>query len=533
MTPYNEIYAEFKWPDRERYNFAKDVVDNWAESQPDKKAMVWVDDNGTHIEKTFADIGKASKKFSNILKSNNIGKGDVIIVILSRQIAWWEIKTGCLRAAVVMSPGTTQLSPKDIAFRIEAAKAVGIVTDAANADKIDEICAQCPTLKAKILIDGKRNGWIDYQEEMRGASADFEAVDTHIDDEALLYFTSGTTGYPKMTMHGHGYPMGHETTGRFWLDLKPEDLHWNISDTGWAKAAWSSYFGPWLMGASVFVHHTAQFNAQSTLSFLDKYPITTMCGAPTIYRLFVQQDLEIFNFENLRHCVAAGEPLNPEVIEVWKNATGLIVRDGYGQTETVILCGNFQGVPVRYGSMGRPAPGIILDVVDNDGQPVKDNVEGDIAVRVKPERPKGLFKEYRDDTERTASCFKGDWYLTGDRAYKDKDGYFWFVSRADDVIVSAGYRIGPFEVESALLEHEAVAESAVVAKSHNVRGDIVKAFIVLSDGFEGSERLKLELQNYVKSTTAPYKYPREIEFIDDLPKTVSGKIRRIDLRARN
>jgi len=327
--------------------------------------------------------------------------------------------------------------------------------------------------------------------------------------------------------------MGHETTGRFWLDLKPEDLHWNISDTGWAKAAWSSYFGPWLMGASVFVHHTAQFNAQSTLSLLDKYPITTMCGAPTIYRLFVQQDLETFNFENLRHCVAAGEPLNPEVIEVWKNATGLIVRDGYGQTETVILCGNFQGVPVRYGSMGRPAPGIILDVVDHDGQPVKDNVEGDIAVRVKPERPKGLFKEYRDDTERTASCFKGDWYLTGDRAYKDKDGYFWFVSRADDVILSAGYRIGPFEVESALLEHEAVAESAVVAKSHNVRGDIVKAFIVLSDGFEGSERLKLELQNYVKSTTAPYKYPREIEFIDDLPKTVSGKIRRIDLRARN
>ena len=530
---YEELYANFKWPERDYYNFAKDVVDYWAEQDSDKKAMVWVDDNGNVIERTFSQISEMSKKFANVLRENGIKRGDVVIIVLSRQIAWWEVKTACLRAGVVISPGTTQLSPKDIAYRIDAAKAVSVITDAANASKVDEIANKCPSLKSKIIVDGPRNGWLDYLALTEKANPEFDSVNTHVDDEALLYFTSGTTGYPKMTVHSHGYPMGHETTSRFWLDLNADDLHWNISDTGWAKAAWSSYFGPWFMGTAVFVHHTKQFNAQATLDMLQKYPITTMCGAPTIYRLFVQQDLSKYKFETLRHCVAAGEPLNPEVIEVWKKSTGLTVRDGYGQTETVILCGNFGNVPVRYGSMGKPAPGIHLDVVDNDGSPVAANEEGDIAVRVKPNRPHGLFKEYKNDPERTASCFKGNWYLTGDRAYKDEDGYFWFVSRADDVILSAGYRIGPFEVESALLEHEAVAESAVVAKAHPVRGDIVKAFIVLAAGIRGTEELKVELQNYVKSTTAPYKYPREIEFIEDLPKTVSGKIRRIDLRARN
>jgi len=277
----------------------------------------------------------------------------------------------------------------------------------------------------------------------------------------------------------------------------------------------------------VFVHHGAQFDPLRTLQILNDYPITTMCGAPTIYRLLVQQDLSLHCFSDLRHCVAAGEPLNPEVIDVWEKATGLLVRDGYGQTETVILCANMLDIPVRIGSMGKPAPGIDLGVID-DGNPLPAGQEGDIAVRVQRFRPAGLFKQYKNDPERTAACFKGDYYLTGDRAYKDAEGYFWFVSRADDVILSAGYRIGPFEVESALLEHDAVAESGVVAKSH-----IVKAFVVLADGLEGGEALKQQLQEHVKTTTAPYKYPCEIEIVDALPKTVSGKIRRIDLRARD
>lgn len=324
--------------------------------------------------------------------------------------------------------------------------------------------------------------------------------------------------------------MGHTTTGKFWLDLKEDDLHWNLSDTGWGKAAWSSYYGPWLCGAAIFVHHTNGFDPAESLSMFDRFPIATFCGAPTIYRMFVLQDLSAVKFKTLRHCVGAGEPLNPEVIDVWKKATGLVIRDGYGQTETVILCGNMPGIEPRYGSMGKPMPGINLAVVDEQGHEVPANTEGDIAVKVVPERPVGLFKEYKGLPEKTAGCFRGDWYITGDRATIDDDGYFWFVSRSDDVIISAGYRIGPFEVESALIEHPGVAESAVVSSHDDERGEVVKAFVVLAPGYSASDDLIKELQHHVKKVTAPYKYPRKIEFMEALPKTVSGKIRRVELR---
>jgi acyl-coenzyme A synthetase/AMP-(fatty) acid ligase len=336
---------------------------------------------------------------------------------------------------------------------------------------------------------------------------------------------------PKITVHTHvSYPMGHRTTGAYWLDLQPDDLHWNMSDTGWAKASWSSFFGPWNQGAALFVHHSPRFDAKKTLELLSKYPITTYCGAPTNYRVLVLEDLSQYKFSTLRHCVAAGEPLNPEVIDVWRKATGVTIRDGYGQTESCVLVANFPGQPVKEGSMGKPAPGFYVSIIDNDGNEVEPGVEGDIAVRVKPDRPVGLFKEYFGEPERTAGCFKGDWYITGDRGIKDGDGYLWFVGRADDVIISSGYRIGPFEVESALIEHDAVAESAVVASPDELRGEIVKAFVVLAPGYSPSEELVKELQNFVKNNTAPYKYPREIEFVESLPKTVSGKIRRIELR---
>ena len=529
MSNYETIYNSFEWQRPERFNFARDVIDQWAKT-PDKLAILWVDDKGNETKRSYQDISLASKKLCNVLTQAGIARGETVVMLLGRHIAWWESLTATLRMGAIASPGTTQLSSKDLAYRINTSKATCIITDNANADKLEEIEHQCPSLKAKLIVDGARDGWIDYQQSLQTASDEFETVNTASDEEALCYFTSGTTGYPKMAIHSHSYGLGHQTTGKYWLDLKEDDLHWNISDTGWAKAAWSSFFGPWHCGAALFIHDSVGFSSANTLSMFGKYPITTMCGAPTIYRMLVLEDLTQFKFDHLRHCVGAGEPLNPEVIEVWKKATGLTIRDGYGQTETVILCGNFPGVEPRFGSMGKPAPGIDLQVIDNDCQPVPINTEGDIAVKVKPNPPQGLFKEYKGEPEKTANSFKGDWYLTGDRAYVDEDGYFWFVSRADDVILSSGYRIGPFEVESALIEHESVAESAVVSSPDENRGEVVKAFIVLKTGFDGNDELVKSIQDHVKNVTAPYKYPRKIEFVKQLPKTVSGKIRRVELR---
>ena len=455
------------------------------------------------------------------------------MVILPRNIEWWETFTACIRMGAMVAPGTTQLTAKDIKFRCNKAEAACIITNPEIAARFDEVADDCPTVKSRIVISEPRDGWLSYSDAVAAASADFTTAKTRSDDNCIVYFTSGTTGFPKMALHTHAsYPIGHQVTGRYWLDLRENDMHWNVSDTGWAKAAWSSYFGPWNMGAAQFIHHTDRFDPQKTLELLSRYPVTTMCGAPTIYRMLVLQDLGRYTFPHLRHCVGAGEPLNPEIIEVWKKATGCTIRDGYGQTETVLLCGSFPCLEPKFGSMGKPTPGIDLQVIDETGAVLPPNTEGDIAVRVHPERPAGLFKEYWKEPERTASVYRNGWYLTGDRAYKDEDGYFWFVGRADDVILTSGYRIGPFEVESALIEHPAVAESAVVSSPDETRGEVVKAFVILAPGFTGDEALVKDLQDHVKQVTAPYKYPRKIDFVEALPKTVSGKIRRIELRDR-
>ncbi|OQY01028.1 MAG: acyl-CoA synthetase [Desulfobacteraceae bacterium 4572_130] len=529
MTNYEKEYNDFKWNISEYFNFASDVIDKWAKD-PEKLAMLWVDDDGNKQEKTFLDFSISSKKLANVLTASGVKRDDLVIVMLGRDIEWWEIFSACIRMGALISPGTTQLTSKDIEYRIKTAEAVCFITDNANASKFEEIEKNCPTIKSKIIIGEKRDGWIGYNKEMEKASEVFETAKTKATDKSIVYFTSGTTGFPKMVLHSHSYGFAHTTTGKYWLDLKPEDLHWNVSDTGWAKAAWSSYFGPWNMGAALFTHCTDRFDPVKTLELLQEFPVTTMCGAPTIYRMLVLQDLSKFNFPSLRHCVGAGEPLNPEVIEIWKKATNTIIRDGYGQTETVLLCGNFPCIEARFGSMGKPSPGIDLNIIDNDQNIVPVNTEGDIAINIDSERPLGLFQEYWKEPEKTASTEKNGWYLTGDRAYKDEDGYFWFVSRSDDLILSSGYRIGPFEVESALIEHDAVAESAVVSSPDEKRGEIVKAFIVLVDGFDPSDKLKKEIQDHVKKVTAPYKYPRKIDFVKILPKTVSGKIRRIELR---
>ena len=531
MMDYEKTYAEFKWEVPEYFNFAGDVIDQWAAQDPNKLAMLWVNDDGLEVQRTFMDFSKASQRLCNVLSQQGVKRGDLVMIILGRSIEWWEVFTACIRMGVVIAPGTTQLTSKDLEYRINTAKAACFITDNGNAPKLEAIVDQCPTLKCKLIVGGGRDGWMNYTQVVSAASDVFETAKTARDEEAIVYFTSGTVGFPKMALHTHtSYPLGHQVTGKYWLDLTPQDLHWNISDTGWAKAAWSSYFGPWFCGAAQFVHCTDRFDPKKTLELLSQYPVTTMCGAPTIYRMLVLQPLSDYKFPNLRHCVGAGEPLNPEIIEVWKKATGCTIRDGYGQTETVLLCGSFPCIEPRFGSMGKPTPGFDLQIIDFDGAIVPPNTEGEIAVRVKPTRPLGLFKEYWKEPERTANAFKGDWYLTGDRAYRDEDGYFWFVGRADDVILTSGYRIGPFEVESALIEHPAVAESAVVSSPDETRGGVVKAFVILAPGYTGTEALAKELQEHVKKVTAPYKYPRKIDFVTALPKTVSGKLRRVDLR---
>ena len=530
MKNYEESYKNFKLEVPEYYNWARDEFDPWGKN-PEKVALWVVDDFGNEQKFTFAELTTLSNQLANVFRANNIQPGDKVIIVLGRIPAFWVTMLASLRSGVVVSPGTSQLTPKDIQYRFEASGAVAVIVDEDIAAKVDAVADKCPTLKTKIVV-GKRDGWLSFDEEVANASGKYEPFNSLATDNSILYFTSGTTGMPKMTVHSHAsYGLGHKITGKYWLDSTEDDLHWNLSDTGWAKAAWSSFFGPWNCGAGIFVHNsTGKFDGKQTLNLLDKFPITTLCGPPTAYRVFVQEDLKNYTFKHLRHCVAAGEPLNPEVIAVWKEATGSTIYDGYGQTETVLLVGNFPCNEVRPGSMGKMAPGFYIGLVDEEGKEVATGVEGDIAVRVKPDRPVGLFKEYYNEPERTANTYRGDWYITGDRGTKDADDYIWFVGRADDVILSSGYRIGPFEVESALIEHAAVAESAVVASPDDVRGEVVKAFIILAPGYVGSPELVKELQNFVKNLTAPYKYPREIEFVESLPKTVSGKIRRIDLR---
>jgi acyl-coenzyme A synthetase/AMP-(fatty) acid ligase len=425
------------------------------------------------------------------------------------------------------------LTPKDIEYRINQAEAVMAITDGENAAKVEEAAGGCDTLKYLVLTGDEKRGWLSFNDRLEQASSVLEGVErTRSDDPLLIYFTSGTVGYPKMVLHTQAScAVGHTLTAKYWHDLKSTDLHWTLSDTGWAKAAYGKLFGQWTLGAAVMQHDArGRFDAALTLGILEKYGVTSFCAPPTAYRMMVLEDLSKYDLRGLRHCTGAGEPLNPEVMKQWEDGTGLTIYDGYGQTETVLLVANFRCLPVRPGSMGKPVPGFTIGVVDEEGQEVPAGEEGQIAVKIKPERPVGLFQEYWRDDEAMERSFLGDWYLTGDKAYKDEDGYFWFVGRADDVIISAGYRIGPFEVESALIEHPAVAESAVVASPDPVRGDIVKAFVILAPGYVASDELVISIQDHVRSTTAPYKYPRSVEFVAELPKTVSGKIRRVELR---
>jgi acyl-coenzyme A synthetase/AMP-(fatty) acid ligase len=541
MSDYEVERREFRLDVPEYFNFAADVIDKLAQN-PNKEAMLWIGQHGEERHLTFAHFSEASSRAANAFAALGLGKGDPVLVMLPRIPEWWETTLGLMRLGAIPIPCTTLLTPKDIQFRSEVAEARAFITDREGAYKFDQVRSECPTVTQTILIaeggtdTAGRENWTEYHTITVEASPKFIGPKTRSDDACLVYFTSGTVGYPKMVLHTHAsYPIGHTITGKYWLDLHEDDLFWNLSETGWAKFSYSNLFGPWIMGAALFIQDArGKFSAIETLEMLNKYPITTLCAPPTAYRMMVLDEPMAYLKANLpkalRYCTGAGEPLNPEVIKIWQDATGMIIRDGYGQTETVILCANFPPLTVKPGSMGKPAPGFDVSVIDHDGSELPPNKEGDIAVRIKPKRPTWMFKEYWRNPEATNACIRGEWYITGDRAYKDEDGYFWFVGRADDVIISAGYRIGPFEVESALKEHPAVAESAVVASPDEMRGEIVKAFVILAPGYTASPALASELQEHVKKVTAPYKYPREIEFVESLPKTISGKIRRVELR---
>ena len=533
MPDYETAYLNDRLEVPEYFNFGFDVVDRWADDRT-KLALISVDPSGENVQHhTFWDLKILSNKFANVLRDRGIQKGDRVFIMLPRIPEWYVAMVALMKLGALPMPGTTLLTPKDIEYRINTAEAVMAITDDEGAAKVDEAAGGCQTLKHLLTMSGEKRGWLSYGQEMAAASRVLENVErTRSDDPLLIYFTSGTVGYPKMVLHTQAScAIGHVISAKYWHDLKETDLMWTLADTGWAKAAYGKLFGQWTLGAAVMQHDArGRFDAPLTMRLLENHGVTSFCAPPTAYRMLVLEDLSKYNLDNLRHCTGAGEPLNPEVMKQWEDGTGLVIYDGYGQTETVLLVGNFRCNEVRPGSMGKPSPGFTIAVVDEQGNEAPTGEEGQIAVKIKPERPVGLFQEYWRDSEATERSFLGDWYLTGDKAYKDEDGYYWFVGRADDVIISAGYRIGPFEVESALIEHPAVAESAVVASPDPVRGDIVKAFVILAPGYVPSDELVVSLQDHVRSTTAPYKYPRAVEFVTELPKTVSGKIRRVELR---
>lgn len=537
MTDYEETRRTFRLEVPERFNFAADVVDAWADRDPARLALVAVNGDGTDVTRwTFETVARRARQAANVLSFHGVAKGDRAFLMLPRIPQWYEFMLGAFHLGAVPMPGTTQLTVKDIAYRIQAAEASVAVVDGAGLDRIREVVSICPTLRTVIAVDvDAPEGVVAWDREVAEASdvlPDHKA--TRADDPLLLYFTSGTTAQPKMVLHTHAsYGIGHEVTARFWQDLRAGDLHWTVSDLGWAKAAWGKLFGQWTMGAAVVLWNgQGKPDYSLMLRMIDDLGVTTFCAPPTIYRQFVSMDLSGYDFSKLRHCMAAGEALNADTFTAWRAATGTEIHDGYGQTETCNVLANFRCLPKRPGSMGKPVPGYDVAIVDDEGTVLGAGEVGHIAIRTEPERPVGLFREYWRDEARTKAVFRNGWYYTGDLGTMDEDGYFWFSSRADDVIISAGYRIGPFEVESVIIEHDSVMEVAVIGVPDADRGEVVKAFVVLASDQTPGPELVAEIQEHVKQQTAPYKYPRQIEFLEELPKTVSGKIRRVDLRAR-
>ncbi len=534
MADYERYRREFRWAVPEHFNFAGDVVDRWARD-PSRLALIWEDAEGDQVRLRFSELAAAINRCGNALLGLGLARGDRVIVHLPRIPQWFVATLACVKVGAIPIPTTEMMQASDLKFRARHSGATCVFTTPEGTERFDEIADSCPELTRRLVVDvlgrpeyERRPGWLSYQRLCEQASPALEAAVVGAEDPAIMYYTSGTTGQPKAVVHASRALYAWRQAAFCWLDIKPGDLHWCTADTGWSKFGTSMVFGPWSWGAALLMYH-GPFDPEQRLHFIQKHRPSTFCAAPTEFRLIVQCNLDAWDLSSVRHSVSAGEPLNPEVIERWRRSTGLEVYDGYGLTEALMACHNYRCLPIRPGSMGKPLPGYEMAVLDEEGRELGPDQEGDLVIG--SDNPCLMIGNWGDSGALERSNHTR-WFVTGDRAWVDSDGYYWFVGRGDDVILSAGYRIGPFEVESALASHPAVAESAAVGSPDPIRGEVVKAFVVLLPGQQASPRLAAELQEHVKRVTAPYKYPRRVEFVDELPKTITGKIRRRELKLR-
>ena len=537
---YEDFYENFKINVPEAFNFGFDVVDEWAAVEPDKKALLWCNDAGEERTFTFTDIARLSNKAANAFRGLGIAKGDVVLCILRRRWEYWVVATALCKLGATIIPATLQLTKKDISYRANSAdvKAMVCVNDPYVVEQTEEALAEAPSIKNTILVDGQREGWISFDSLIENESETFERptgdAGVTSKDIMLIYFTSGTTGNPKAVMHNFAHPLGHILTAKYWQQVQENKLHMSVTDSGWAKFGWGKIYGQWIAGATVFCYDMDKFIPAKLLQHMQDYQLTTFCAPPTMYRFMLQEDVASYDLSSIQNFATAGEPLNAEVTIQWERLTGKKIREGFGQTEGPVLLATYPWIEPRPGSMGKPSPLLNTKLLDDNGCEVEDGEEGAICVTgLKEAYPPGLFVGYYHNPEKTAEAVGGEYYNLHDMAWRDSDWYCFFVGRNDDVIKCSGYRIGPFEVESALVAHPAVVECAVTAAPDPIRGKVVKATIVLAKGYEPSDELVKELQNHVKHTTAPYKYPRVVEFVDELPKTVGGKIKRKQIRTQD
>lgn len=535
FSSYEDFRKGFQIKVPARFNFGYDCVDALAEKTPDATAMMWCDVKGEERRFSFKDMKEWSNRAANFFLSLGIKRGDPMMLICKRRYEYWFCVVALHKIGAIAIPATHLLTKKDIIYRNNAAgvKAIVAVAEPQVMDSVDASVPDSPTLKHRIMLRGKREGWASLEDGLSANSPALTRMPTENKDTMLLYFTSGTTGMPKMVQHDFTYPLGHILTAKYWQDVRPGGLHLTVADTGWAKAAWGKIYGQWLCGTGIFVYDMEKFIPSELLAVIAKYKVTTFCAPPTMYRFFIKEDLSKYDFSALKACTVAGEPLNAEVYNRFKELTGLSLKEGFGQTEMTVALATYQWMEPRPGSMGKPSPGYDIDLINDKGESCEVGEKGEIVVRTDSRIPVGMFMGYYKDPDLTKRAWNKNIYHTGDVAWRDEDGYFWFVGRTDDVIKSSGYRIGPFEVESALVEHKAVLECAVTAVPDPDRGQVVKATIVLAKGYTASPELATELQEHVKKVTAPYKYPRVIEFVTELPKTISGKIRRVQIREKD
>mgnify|MGYP001346003290 FL=1 len=539
---YEEFNENLKIIVPESFNFAFDVVDVYAKENPEKLSLVWCNDQGDEKILSFGELKLLSDKAANLFKKCGVRKGDSVMLTLKGRYDFWIAMVGLHKIGAVAIPATHMLRAKDIAYRINKAnlKMIVCIEEDGVPDEVDGACGEIDAEKPVRALVGKgtgRPGWLNFREELEKSPSDFKRPEgdeaTKNGDVLLAYFTSGTTGYPKMVKHDQTYPLGHILTAKFWQNVIDDGLHYTVADTGWAKCVWGQIFGQWIAGSGVFAYDYERFDASRMMEMATKFGVTTFCAPPTIYRFMIKGDMSKYDFSHLKYAVTAGEPLNPTVYNKLLEETGLRLMEGYGQTETVVAIANFPMMNPKPGSMGKPSPGYDIVLVDRDDQICNVGEEGEIVIRTDEGKPPGLFIDYHLDSERMRNTWHDDYYHTGDTAWMDEDGYFWFIGRTDDMIKSSGYRVGPFEVENALMSHPAVMECAVTGVADPMRGQVVKATVVLTNDYKPSDDLKLELQDHVKKVTAPYKYPRIIEFVEALPKTISGKIRRIEIREKD